>query len=225
MWRWPWPGVGVGSFGAVGGSPPPPPPAPTPVTGANEARPVTPNLPPYQSRAQSLAALTTDVNRLAAQASLAATENPHWVMRHLRQIVPLSLTGLTTDTAVPMLLADSLLSHVTVRITAAVSGATSLDVGDATTAKRFVDAQTTLTAGTGVVGLNHWNLGLASQSADAAIRVTADTQPTAGALEITTWFWLFRVPGLPVQTITAPAPPSGTVANGGLRLFGGRWLG
>lgn len=226
MWRWPWPGVGVGSFGAPGGAPPPPPPAPTPVTGANEARPITPNLAYAPSRATTLASLAKDLNRLAAQASLAATENPHWVQRHLRQIIPLSLTGLTTDSAVVMLLADSRISHLTVRVTVAITGAvTTLTIGDATTADRFVTGFTSFAVGDATVGLAHWDAGKIAQTTDAAIRITADATVTGGALEVTAWFEQFSVPNLPVQTITAPAPPSGTTTNGGLRLWGGRWLG
>lgn len=225
MWRWPWPGVGVGAFGATGGSPPPPPPAPTAVTGTNDPTPVVANLPLLRSQARTLAALTKDLNALAAKASLAATENPHWVMRHLRQIVPLSTAGLTTDTAVPVLLANSLISHVTVRVTEAVTGATSLDIGDATTAARFVSGLTSLAAGDGTVGLHHWDLGKSAQAADAALRITANLTPTAGALELIVWFWRFAVPDLPVGTVSAPAPPPPGGTSGGLRILGGRWIG
>lgn len=224
MWRWPWPAIGVGTFGASGGAPPPPPPPPTAVTGTNDPRPVVPNLKSYRSQAATVGQVVTDLNRLAQQASLAATENPHWVMRYLRQIVVLSTSGLVTDTVVPMLFADSLLSHVTVRVTVPVTGATSLDIGDATTGNRFVSGFTNLAAGDAVVGLNHWNLGKASQTADAALRVTANLAATAGALEIVTWFWRFTVPDLPVGQVVAPPPPPPGGTSGGLRIFAGRWM-
>lgn len=218
MWRWPWPGTGVGAFGAPGGSPPGPPAAPTPVTGTNDPKPVTANLPLKRSQARSVAELQRDLNALAMQASLAASENPHWVQRHIRQIVVLDTGGTTTDTAATMLPANSLISHVTVRVTVAVAGATSLDIGDAADPDRFHAAQTTLTAGTGWVCLRHHAIGAQAQTADASLRVTADITATAGALEIVTWFTQFRVPDLPVVVVTPPAPPGGASANGGLRF-------
>lgn len=226
MWRWPWPGVGVGAFGTVSGSPPPPPPAPTPVTGKDEAKPVTPNLAYRPTSATTLPALVRDVNRIALSASQAATENPHWVMRHQRQIVVLDTGGLTTDSAVDMLHADSLVSHVTLRVTSAITGAvTTLTVGDSADPDRFVTGFTSFAAGSGAVGLAQWGAGTPHQSSDAALRVTADAAVTGGAVELIVWYWQFSVPSLPVATVSTPAPPSGTTTNGGLRLWGGRWLG
>ena len=232
MWRWPWPGLGVGSAGAPGIQPAvltwvvndsvagstPPVVVSTAVTGTNDPAPVVPNLPLMQFQSQKVQDLRRDLNTLARKASLAGTENPHWVQRHLREIVVLSTSGLTTDSAKTLLPANSLISHVTVRVTVDVTGATSLDIGDASDPDRFHAAQTTLTKGTGWVCLRHHSIGSQAQTTDASLRVTADSLPSAGALEIVTWFTQFRVPDLPVDVVVAPAPPGGTSANGGLRF-------
>ncbi len=181
---------------------------------------------PVVTRATTVQQLAQDVNKLAQRASQAATENPHWVMRYLSQIVVLSTSGLTTDSAVPMLRANTLLSHVTIRVTQAITGAvTTLAVGDATTAGRFQTGFTSFAVGDGAVCLAHWDAGKASQATDAALRVTADDTVTGGAMEIIVWYWSFAVPSLPIGTVATPAPPSGTGATGGLRLFGPRFLG
>ena len=217
----PFPGwIGIGGTGASGGTLPDLPAAPAAVTGADEAKPVTPNLAYRGSKATTVTGLQRDLNALALSASQAATENEHWVMRQHRQILVLSTSGTTTDSAVEMLHADSLISHVTLRVTVAITGdVTSLNVGDSSDPDRFVAGFSDFSAGDSAVGLAQWGNGTPHQSSDAKLRLTADDTVTAGAVEVIVWYYQFRVPDLPVDVAATPAPPSGGTGTTGLGLL------
>ena len=103
--------------------------------------------------------------------------------------ITLSTVALTTDSVANLLPADAVIESVTAYVTTTITNATNWSVGDATTAARFISAETTLVAGTSIVGLLHVDqTGAAGPKQDSAakIRITCTgSQPDAGAVRIT----------------------------------------
>lgn len=108
----------------------------------------------------------------------------------------LNVTGVTTkDTAATFLRATSLILAVTGYITQTISGGgvATYSIGDATTAARFTAADANLTAGNGIVGLQHLKGSVATdatgpvQVAAAAARVTLSAAPTQGKIRLVAW--------------------------------------
>lgn len=126
-----------------------------------------------------------------------ATRTFGWVT----ELLTLSTGGATTDTTID-LPANSIIQSVVGRVTTTISGggATSFDVGDPTTAGRFV-AGVALTSGTTFVGLDHQKGGVSTdatgptQASTAKIRVTVNGgTPSAGAVRLTCFYEAFTAP-------------------------------
>lgn len=99
--------------------------------------------------------------------------------------------ALFTDTVGNLLPANSLILAVMGRVTTTITTSANWALGDANTATRFSAADTTLTAGESVIGINQWSGAVTtlnngpSQAAAAKVRVTLGTSnPGAGALSI-----------------------------------------
>lgn len=111
--------------------------------------------------------------------------------------VTLSTGGATTDTAAGFLPAGSFLLGVTSRVTETFGTAASYTLGDATTAARFLASNSDVTAGDEAVGIAHLEGGATTdaagptQASAAALRITANTTPSAGKLLIQAWYVRF----------------------------------
>lgn len=113
------------------------------------------------------------------------------------ELLTLSTSGTTTDTAANLLPANSIILSVDCRVTTTITTATNWSVGDATTAARFSAANSTLTSGTTSVGITqHGATGAASslQTAASKVRITTTGTPGAGAIRITVHYISFGAP-------------------------------
>jgi hypothetical protein len=120
-----------------------------------------------------------------------------WILGQASELVTLSTTGTTTDTAASLLPANSILEAVVARVTTTIAGATNWRLGDATTAGRFSAASTSLTAGSTAVGtVQADQTGAAGprQTTAAKLRITTTGTPTAGALRVTVFYRQFVAP-------------------------------
>lgn len=120
-----------------------------------------------------------------------------WVRGQASELLTLSTSGATTDTAADLLPANSIIEAVVARVTTTITTATDWKLGDPTTAGRFTAANGTMTAGTTDIGLVHIDqTGAAGprQTAAAKVRVTTTGTPGAGAVRITVFYRQFVAP-------------------------------
>lgn len=113
------------------------------------------------------------------------------------ELLTLSTSGTTTDTAANLLPANSYIECVTGRVTTTITTATDWKLGDATTAGRFTAADAVMTANELQVGLVHCDVtgaGGPRQTAAAKVRVTTTGTPGAGAIRITSYYRTFVAP-------------------------------
>lgn len=115
------------------------------------------------------------------------------------ELLTLSTSGTTTDTAANLLPANSYIEGVTARVTTTITTATDWKLGDATIAGRFTAAQSgaQLTSGATVVGTVHFDLTGTSgprQTAAAKLRVTTTGTPGAGVIRITVHYRAYIPP-------------------------------
>jgi hypothetical protein len=113
------------------------------------------------------------------------------------ELLTLSTSGTTTDTAANLLPVGAIILAVECRITTTITTATNWSVGDATTAARFSAANSTLTSGTTSTGLEQFGgsgAAGAKQNAAAKVRITTTGTPGAGAIRITVFYWQFTAP-------------------------------
>lgn len=109
----------------------------------------------------------------------------------------LSTIATTTDTGVTCLPANSIIDAVVYRITTTITTATNFTIGDATTAARFCGTQSTLTAGTtGICFAQADQSGAPGprQTSAAAVRVTTDVNPGAGAIRLIVYSHTWSAP-------------------------------
>lgn len=137
------------------------------------------------------------------QASTAATSGGNgstWTQSFAAESITLSTAGTTTDSTANLLPANSLIKAVTCRVTTTIGTATDWAVGDPTTATRFSSANSTLTAGTTSVGLNHMRGSVTTdaagptQTAAAKLRITTTGTPSAGVIRCVVYFETFVAP-------------------------------
>ena len=133
--------------------------------------------------------------------SIAKTaNNAQWIHGSSSELLTLSTAGTTTDTTANLLPANSIIEAVVARVTTTITTATSWQLGDPTTAGRFTNANSTMTAGTTDIGLKHQQGSVATdaagpvQTAAAKVRVTTVGTPGAGAVRITVFYRQFVAP-------------------------------
>ena len=133
--------------------------------------------------------------------SIAKTANAaEWIHGSISELLTLSTAGTTTDTTANLLPANSIIEAVVARVTTTITTATSWQLGDPTTAGRFTNANSTMTAGTTDIGLKHQQGSVATdaagpvQTAAAKVRVTTVGTPGAGAVRITVFYRQFVAP-------------------------------
>lgn len=114
--------------------------------------------------------------------------------------ITLSVAGATTDTSATFLPANSIILGVTSRITETVTTAVSYTLGDATTAARFLASNSDVTAADTAIGTAAMEGGVATdatgptQTAAAAMRITANATPGAGKILVTVYYLKFTAP-------------------------------
>ncbi len=107
--------------------------------------------------------------------------------------ITLNTGGVTTDSTLNLLPANSIIEAVAWRVTTSISVAANWSLGDATTATRFVNASTSLTAGNTGVGQLQMQGSVATDAAGpvqttaAKLRVTTNANPGAGKIRITVY--------------------------------------
>lgn len=115
----------------------------------------------------------------------------------------LSTVGTTTDTSANLLPADAIILSVNTRVTTTITGAgvTSISTGDATTANRFINADTGLAANSTARGTRQWNTSINAalagpvQAAAAKVRITANGgTPTGGVVRIVVFYMQASAP-------------------------------
>ena len=137
---------------------------------------------------------------VAAGEVVGATKGAQWEKGYSTELLTLSTSGSTTDTAANLLPAGAIIEAVVARVTTTITTATDWKLGDGTTADRFSAAESTLTAGTTKIGLNHHKGGVSTdaagptQASAAAVRVTTTGTPGAGAIRITVFWRKFVAP-------------------------------
>lgn len=131
---------------------------------------------------------------------LQAPNNSQWTRGYTIEEITLNTGGTTTDSAADLLPANSIIEAVVARVTVTIATATDWKLGDSAQAARFTAAQTGLTAGTTVVGLNHADPTVATanlgpvQSAAAKLRITTTGTPSAGKIRVIVFYRTFVPP-------------------------------
>jgi hypothetical protein len=123
--------------------------------------------------------------------------NATWTWGQASELLTLSTSGTTTDTAANLLPANSIIEAVVARITTTITTATNWKMGDATTAGRFTAANSTLTSGTtdiGTIQADQTGAAGPRQTAAAKVRVTTTGTPGAGVVRITVFYRQFVGP-------------------------------
>lgn len=103
----------------------------------------------------------------------------------------LSTVATTTDTGLNCLPANAIIDAVTYRITTTITTAANFTIGDATTAARFCSTQSVLTTGTRVscfAQADQTGAAGPKQTSAAAVRITTNVNPGAGALRIIVYY-------------------------------------
>lgn len=117
----------------------------------------------------------------SARAAAVGVETSNGAISNIRTVsesITLSTSGLTTDSTADLLPANSIILAVTARVTMAITTTTDWALGDAMTSNRFSAPNTTLAAGTTVVGVRH-------QQGSVTTDATGPVQTSAGKLRIT----------------------------------------
>ncbi len=125
-----------------------------------------------------------------------------WRRGELSEDVTLSLAGTTTDSVADLLPANAIIEAVVARVTQAITVATDWKLGDASTAARFLAAQSgaQLNLGATAVGLAHQQGGAITdatgpvQLTAAKLRITTTGTPGAGKIRITVLYRSFVPP-------------------------------
>lgn len=119
---------------------------------------------------------------------------------YVTENLTLSTGGATTDTTIDIP-ANSFLRGLVYRVTTTITTAANYHIGDPTTANRFVDTSTSLTAGNTGTGLRHLQGSITTDAtgpiqggSTAKIRVTCNTTPGAGAIRLTLFYVTFTAP-------------------------------
>ena len=130
----------------------------------------------------------TGVNGSSATATYASCETGG---------APTVLSGASTSTGLNCLPANAVIDAVVYRITTTITTAASFTLGDATSAARFCDTQSTLTAGTtGICFAQADQTGADGprQSSAAKIKITPNTTPGAGAIRLVVFYHTWAAP-------------------------------
>ena len=124
------------------------------------------------------------------------TEGAAWIRGSVTGLMWLSTTSAVSDTT-NMLPANSVIEAVVYRITVAITGATSLTIGDYANPARFVARATSLAAGETGVGTEHVDHAGAAgprQALSAPVRVACNSTPSGGRIMITVFYRQFVAP-------------------------------
>lgn len=118
----------------------------------------------------------------------------------IAELLTLSTGAATTDTTANLLPANAIIEGVVWRVTTGITTCVNYSIGDATTAARFVSANTNVALNSTGTGLLHMegNVSTAAtgpvQNAAAKIRVTCNATPGAGAIRLVVFYRAFVAP-------------------------------
>lgn len=127
----------------------------------------------------------------------------YWERGYTSELIALETAGsggIGTLSAADLLPANAIIEAVTARVTTTLVGVTDWSLGDESVATRFADANTTLTAGTTVVGLNHVDQTASSpvlgarQTVAGKVVITTSSSPQAGVVRVTVYYSRFVAP-------------------------------
>lgn len=128
----------------------------------------------------------------------------YWERGCLSESIVLETTlspGVATESVGELLPADSIIEGVTARVSSTLVGATEWSVGDAVSSTRFTDTNSTIAAGTTVVGLNHLSpeegsppVGGPKQVVAGKVLITTLTTPSAGVVRVSVYYSRFVAP-------------------------------
>lgn len=109
-------------------------------------------------------------------------------------ITTLNTGGTTTNTGQNCLPANAVIDAVVYRITTTITKAANFTIGDGSAANRFCTTQSKLTPGTTGVCLNHSGTSAQVQGSAAAVRVTTNAHPGAGAMRLIVYYHSWTAP-------------------------------
>jgi len=123
-----------------------------------------------------------------------------WQEAQASELLTLSTSAATTDTAANLLPANAIIEAVVTRVTTTITTAATFSVGDPTTAARFSASAGGITSGSTRVGIDHWSGAVTtlaagpSQASAAKVRITCNATPGAGVIRITVFYRVFTPP-------------------------------
>lgn len=116
------------------------------------------------------------------------------------EAITLSTSGATTDSSANLLPANSIIDAVVCTVITTITTSTDWGISDPTTTLRFSAVNSTMTAGTSIVGLKHM-FGVVSttatgptQASAAKLRITTTGNPGAGAVRCSVYFRTYVAP-------------------------------
>lgn len=127
----------------------------------------------------------------------------YWERGCLTELIALETAGsggVGTLSSANLLPADAIIEAVAARVTTTIVGVTTWALGDESVSDRFADPNSTLTAGTVVVGLNHVDQTMSSpvlgarQSVAGKVVITTDASPSAGVVRVSVYYSRFVAP-------------------------------
>lgn len=129
-------------------------------------------------------------------------QGSYWKHGTASEQITLSTGGTTTDSTLDMLPANSIIDAVVATIAISITTATSVQIGDPTTADRFISGFPAMGAGNKAVGIRQHRGSVTTdaagptQAAAAKIRITTDVNPGAGAILLIVFYRQFVAPDI-----------------------------
>lgn len=120
-----------------------------------------------------------------------------WIQGQISELITLSTSGTTTDSAANLLPTNSIIEAVVARVIVTITTATDWELGDGTIAGRFSAPNSTMTAGTtqvGTVQVDQTGTSGPRQVAAAKLRITTTGTPGAGQIRVTVFYRQFVAP-------------------------------
>lgn len=130
-------------------------------------------------RARSGSSNTTGIRAINSNIDIVTANGASTVYGIATELITLNTGSTTTDSSANLLPIGAIIDFVSARITTAITTAANWSVGDASSATRFINANTTLAAGTTEVAISN-----TAQTTAAQVRITTDVNPGAGAIRI-----------------------------------------
>lgn len=131
---------------------------------------------------------------------LEAGNSAKWIKGFTNEEITLNTGSTTTDSTADLLPANSIIEAVVAVIDVTITTATTITIGDPTTATRFISSFPGMGAGNQRVGLNHQKGSVTTdaagptQTSAAKVRITTDVNPGAGKIRVVVFYSQFIAP-------------------------------